>query len=899
MLNRDPRPDPDALLRRVQAEQTGDDRATLKIFFGYAPGVGKTYTMLDAARRLRAQGIDVVVGCVETHGRAETEALLEDLEVLPRRTIHYRGATLTEFDLDGALARRPQVLILDELAHTNAPESRHQKRWQDALELLEAGISVHTTLNVQHVESLNDVVTQITTVRVRETVPDSILERADEIELVDLPAEELLGRLRDGKVYVPERARAAIESFFRRGNLLALRELALRQAAQHVDEDVRAYRRAYDIATTWPAAERILVCVGPSPSSAQLIRGARRMAAGLRATWVAVYAEAPDAYPMTAQDRERLQANLRLAESLGASVVRLAGHRVADEILRYAREHNITRIVIGKPTHARRWDVVRGSLVSRIVRGSGDIEVHFIGGDATARDPATVVTPPRRRFDWQGAGLALALVAGVTAVGAVARQQLSQPDMVTAFLLAIMLVAFRYGRAASLIASALAVVAYDVFFVPPFYTLSVEHSRHVLTFAMMFGVGLVISGLTARLRRQERDARGRESRTAALFALARDLASAASEQETAQAAALHATGVFGGEAFVLLRGDDGGVVVRGRHPASADLNDQELAVARWASEHGRPAGRSTDTLPGARVTCVPLRSGGTALGALAVNPSSREALEVEQRRFLEAFAGQTALAVERAQLVEGARTAALRVRTEEMRSALLSAVSHDLRTPLAVITGASTALRDDRGQLTTDQRVELLDTVCAEADRMERLIVNILDMVRVESGGIAPRREWVPLEEVVGSALGRLEKRLRGLEVVVDLPASLPLLSADPLLLEQVIVNLVDNAARYGAGDGPLEVRGWARDGAIVFEVADRGPGLALGDEDRIFEKFYRGERSQGVGAGLGLAICRAIVEAHGGTIVAENREGGGARLRVQLPASEPPPLIEPEGDDA
>ncbi len=899
MTDRERRPDPDALLQRVQTEQAKDDRTALKIYFGYAPGVGKTYTMLEAARRLHAQGLDVVVGCVETHGRAETEALLADLEVLPRREVHYRGTALQEFDLDGALARRPQVLLLDELAHANAPESRHQKRWQDALELLEAGIAVHTTLNVQHVESLNDVVAQITTVQVRETVPDSILERADEIELVDLPAEELLARLRDGKVYVPERARAATESFFRRGNLLALRELALRQAAQHVDEDVRAYRRAYDIAATWPAAERILVCVGPSPSSSQLIRGARRMAAGLRATWVAVYAEAPDAYPMTAQDRERLQANLRLAESLGASVVRLTGHRVADEILRYAREHNVTRIVIGKPTHARRRDVVRGSLVSRIVRGSGDIEVHFIGGDATTPDRTTDVAPPRRRFDWSGAGVALALVAGVTAVGAAAREQLSQPDMVTAFLLAIMLVAFRYGRAASLIASALAVIAYDIFFVPPFYTLSVEHTRHILTFTMMFGVGLVISGLTARLRRQERDARGREARTAALYALARDLASATSEQEAAQAAALHATGVFGGEAFVLLSESDGRLVVRGRHPASADLSEQELAVARWASDHGQPAGRGTGTLPGARVTCVPLRSGGRPLGALAVIPSSREILEVEQRRFLEAFAGQAALAVERARLVEDARTAALRVRTEEMRSALLSAVSHDLRTPLAVITGAGTALRDDRGRLTPEQRAELLDTVCAEADRMERLIVNILDMVRVESGGIAPRREWVPLEEVVGSALGRLEKRLRGHTVVVDLPADLPLVCVDPILLEQVVVNLVDNAARYGAGDGPLEVRGWARDREVVFEVADRGPGLAPGEESRIFEKFYRGARSRGVGAGLGLAICRAVVEAHGGTIVAENREGGGARLRVALPASEVPPMIEPEGDDA
>jgi two-component system, OmpR family, sensor histidine kinase KdpD len=892
----DHRPDPDALLRRVQAEETADDRAAFKIFLGYAPGVGKTYSMLEAARRLQAQGVDVVVGCVETHGRAETEALAAGLEVLPRREIVYRGTPLTEFDLDGALARRPQVLLLDELAHTNAPESRHQKRWQDALELLEAGIAVHTTLNVQHVESLNDVVAQITSVQVRETVPDSLLERADEIELIDLPAEELLGRLRDGKVYLPERARAATDNFFRRGNLLALRELALRQAAQRVDEDVRAYRRTYDIEATWPAAERILVCVGPSPSAPQLIRGARRMAAGLRAPWIAVYADAPDAYPMSGRDRERLQANLRLAESLGAKVVRLEGHQVADEILHYAREHNVSRIVIGKPTHFRVRDRFRGSLVSRIVRGSGDIEVHFIGGGGAEVRQEAGGAPARRAPAWPGIGVGLLLVGTMTGIGAAARSHLSQADLVTAYLLAIMLVAFRHGRVASLVTAGLAVAAFDFFFVDPFFTFAVTDTRHILTFAMMFGVGLVISNLTSRLRRQEREARGREGRTAALYALARELTLVTAAADAAAIAARHAAEVFGGEAYVLARRQDTTVVVLGRSPGASDLAEQEIAVARWAIEHAKPAGRGTDTLPGPRLTCVPLRGGDGALGVLAVIPAVPAALELEHRRFLEAFAGQTALALERARLVEEAKVSDLRVRTEETRSALLSAVSHDLRTPLAVITGAGTTLRDDRARLAPAQQRELLETICTEAERMERLIANILNMVRVESGGIVPRREWVPLEEIVGSALGRLETRLGGHRVQVDLPADLPLISVDPLLFEQVLVNLIDNAARHG--DGPLEIVARALGGALDLTVADRGPGLPPGEEARVFEKFYRGPLARDGGAGLGLAICRGIVEAHGGVITAENRSGGGALFRVVLPRGEQPPVIEPEGDD-
>jgi len=891
------RPNPDSLLRRVQAEEARDARTILKVFFGYAPGVGKTYKMLESALRLKAQGVDVAVGCVETHGRPETAALLEGLEILPRREVAYRGTTLAEFDLDRALARKPKVLLLDELAHTNAPGSRHKKRWQDVLELLESGIEVHTTLNVQHIESLNDVVSQITYVRVRETVPDSILERADEIELVDLPPEELLERLRAGKVYIPEQARKAVDHFFRRGNLLALRELTLRRAAERIDVDLRSHRQAHDIKTTWPTAERILVCVGASPSSARILRSARRMAAGLRAEWVAAYVDAPDAHRATKADRERLRSHLRLAESMGAEAVRLVGEKVSDEILRYAREHNITRIVVGKPTHASWKDLIKGSIVNNLVRDSGDIEVNFIAGDeAPPRAPAQA-RPTHQRFNRVGVGMAGLLVAAATGLGLLCRLLLGQVDLVMVFLLIIMLVAYRYGRTPSLVASGLSVVAYDFFFVPPFYSVSVESGRHVLTFLMMFGVGIVISSLTSRLRGQERGARIRETRTSALYSLSRELAAAKDESAAAEAAAVHGSKAFGGEAVVLVAGATNALSIKGASRPGLELSEEELSVARWVVEHGHSAGHGTETLPGSRVTCIPIQAGAKTLGALGVLKPSLELLDVENRSFLEAFVRQVALALERARLVEDAKTASLRIRTEEMRSALLSAVSHDLRTPLGAITGASTALRDDQGRLGPEQRADLYDTICTEAERMDRLVGNILDMVRLESGGIVPKREWVPLEETVGSALSRLETKLGAREIRVNLPPTMPLLSVDPVLFEQVFVNLFENVIKHCSADTPIEITARVEDKTFKIEIADRGPGLPAGAESQVFEKFYRGPGVRAGGVGLGLSICRGIIMAHGGTISAENRTGGGALFRIALPVLEAPPPVEPEGE--
>jgi len=890
-MNGDARPDPDLLLKRVNAEAERARRAKLKIFFGFAPGVGKTFAMLESAQRLRAEGVDVVVGCVETHGRKETAELALGLEVIAMRRVSYRGTELEEFDLEAAIARRPAVLLLDELAHTNVPGMRHTKRHQDVLDLLSAGIDVHTTLNVQHVESLNDVVAQVTTVRVRETVPDAILDRADEVELVDIPPDELLSRLRDGKVYVPDRAERAAQNFFRRGNLLALRELALRRTADRVDADVQAYREEHAIEKTWAAAERILVCVGPAPASARLVRAARRMAAGLRAPWVAVYVELSTVAPFSEQDRARLEAHVRLAESLGGEVVALSGPSVSVAVLAYARKHNVTRLIIGKPTHPRWRDLVRGSVLDEIVRGSGDIDVHVISGDVGESPPKSPAKPSASARETRGFAFSLAMVAVATGASGFLRAVLGAPDIVMLYLLVIMVVAVRYGRGPSVLASALSVAAYDFFFVAPFFTFAVSETRNLLTFAMMFGVGVFTSGMMLRIRSQEQNARAREAKTAALYALSRELASTRDDVQVAEVLARHSADLFRSGAVVLARRDNG-TLERVAKVGEIPFEIAEFGVARWVLEHGRPAGRGTDTLPGARVTCVPLVSGPNVLGVLAMANYEGGELHLYEREFLDAFVRQAAVAMERAHLDDTAKAASLRARTEEMRSSLLSAVSHDLRTPLASITGAATTLRDSSDSLADPQKADLVAAICEEAERLERLVTNLLDMTRLESRSLEMKRDWIPLEEMIGSAIERLDAKLVGRDIETELAPDLPLVSVDPVLFEQVLVNLLENAAKYTPAGSPIEIRANRRATNVVLEVADHGPGIPAGSEERIFEKFHRGEHVAIGGVGLGLSICRAVVEAHGGTIEVKNRAEGGARFVIVLPAERTPPSV-------
>ena len=887
------RPDPDELLARVQAEESRRARGKLKIFFGAAAGVGKTFAMLEAAREQRAQGVDVVVGWVETHGRAETQALLAGLETLPRRAVPYRGTSLPEFDLDAALARHPALMIVDELAHTNAPGSRHAKRWQDVLELLEAGIHVYSAMNVQHVESLNDVVARITGVVMRETVPDSIFDHTDEVELIDLPPDDLLQRLRDGKIYIPDQAREAIENFFRKGNLIALRELALRVTAQHVDAEMRHYMRDHAIRGTWPVRERLLVCIGPSPSSIRLVRAAKRMAEGLGAEWIVAYVETPAQARLPQAARDRVAQTMRLAEQLGAETHTLTGPSMSDEILAFARARNVSKIVVGKPERPLWKRIAMGSIVDTLVQGSGEIDIYVISGDRDDARPA----PPRswtRQTDWTPYGAAAVAVAIATAIAWGMFPHFALSNLIMVYLLGVIVVASRHGRGPSLLASVLSVAAFDFFFVPPYFTFAVSDTQYLVTFTVMLVVALVISSLAIRIRAQAQSARERERRIAALYAMSRELASTRGAPQLLEAAVRHIAEVFRARVVVLLPGPDGRLAPGEGAAAQLPMDTSELAVAQWVHEHAQLAGRGTDTLPGAAGLYLPLTGSRGSVGVLGLRPQDDHALQApDQLHQLEAFASQTALAIERARLAEEAERAQVRAETERLRNSLLSSVSHDLRTPLASITGAASTLLESEERLDAGTRRDLLEALHEEADRLNRLVQNLLEMTRLESGALQLRTEWHSIEEVVGAALGRFGKALARRAVTVRVPADLPLVPMDDVLIEQVLINLVDNAIKYTPPESPIEVSAEDTGAAVLIEFADRGPGLPPGEERHIFEKFHRAEVTPPVrGAGLGLAICRGIVQAHGGRIWAENRPGGGVTVRFTLPRKEAPPIV-------
>lgn len=891
------RPDPDALLARVKEQEEKSRRGKLKVFLGASAGVGKTYAMLEAGQKRRAENHDLVVGWVETHGREETARLLEGLERLPARKDAYRGVELEEFDLDAALARRPALILLDELAHTNAPGSRHAKRWQDVAELLDAGINVYSTLNVQHLESLNDVVAQITGVKVQETVPDSVLEEANEVELVDIAPDDLLQRLREGKVYVPEQARRAIDGFFRKGNLIALRELALRRTAERVDEQMRDYRRDHGISATWPASERLLVCVGPNPASERLIRAARRMAAGLRAQWVAVYVETPAHVDLPEADRRAIADNMRLAEGLGGRTVILSGADVARQLVLYAREHNVGRILAGKPTHPRWRDRLRGSLVDALVRGSGDIDVYVISGDAShhpGKAPPPVPFQPRSKATAYGSAVAIVLL--LTGLCSIMSPFFVPTNLVMVYLLGVTFVATRSPRGPAALASVLSVAAFDFFFVPPQLTFAVADSEYLLTFAVMLLVALLISTLASRARTQADMVRQRERRTAALYAMSRDLAGAQSVDDVGLTSSRHVEDAMGGQAFVLAVGPAGLLLETSARVRIAPLLDRDEAVARWVLDHRRPAGLGTDTLPASSALFLPLVGSNQSLGVLGVRPPSGPPFTPDQMQLLEALAGQTAAALDRVRLLEKAQRAQVEVETERLRNTLLSSVSHDLRTPLASITGAASSLLDAGGQVDEAGRRDLLETIHEEAFRLNRLVGNLLDMTRLESGSLKPAKEWLPIEEVIGGALTRLEPALQGRPVEIDLPDDLPLAPIDGLLIEQVLVNLVENAIKYTPASSPVSISARGGPQELIVEVSDRGPGIPPGEEERVFDKFHRVEGAgRPAGAGLGLTICRGIVTAHGGTLGVRNRAGGGASFRFTIPfGGESPPDLEP-----
>lgn len=885
-MSSDARPNPDELLERVRVAEAHASRGKLRIFLGYAAGVGKTYAMLTAARHEKSEGREVVVGYVEPHGRKQTEALLEGLEQLPHKMVLYRGVTLREFDLDAALARKPQLLLVDELAHTNAEGLRHTKRWQDVEELLSAGIDVFTTLNVQHVESLNDVIAQITGVVVQETLPDAVLERADDFELIDITPEELIERLHAGNVYLPQQAERALRNFFQPQNLTALRELSLRQAANRLRRDVDAARESLRRTQPWATNERLLVCIGPSPTTARLIRSAKRMAAAFGAEWMAVAVQTPGKRS-SPEIKARIARHLRLAEQLGATTHTLSGTRIAPTLVEFARARNVSKIIIGKTAQPWWKRTLTGTVVDELLEHSGAIDVYVILGEPEEIPVVRIHSKPQP-IDWPRYAMASVIV-GVCAAAAAIGQYLhsSEANVVMLFLLGIVYVAYRYGRGPAIWAAIASVLCFDFLFVPPHFTFAVSDAQYTITFAVMLVIGITISTLTVRLSEQLAVAKSQEFRTASLFQLTKQLSEMQGTDFLTTIAGQRLCEIFEGEA-VLYTLRDGKLDLRFGEKSTIAANANNVLVAQWAAEHEQMAGVGTDTLPSATAFFLPLIGSQRTVGAIGVHcADENRLLDPEQRRLLITCASLIALSIERDWSLVEAQEARVKIEAEELRSSLLSSVSHDLRTPLAAIAGASSDLLRQATSEPASRR-ELLEMIVQESHRMNRLIENLLDMTRLESGAARPNREWHVLEEIVGSVLRRLSRELAQHQVKVQLPQSLPLVHLDDLLFEQVLLNLLENASRYTPARSEIELQAEQRGKKLFIHIRDNGPGIPVGSERSIFDKFVRahGTISDGArGSGLGLAICKAIVQAHGGSISVENRSGGGAEFTLSIPS--------------
>jgi two-component system sensor histidine kinase KdpD len=894
----DRRPSPDALLKA--AAQSG--RGRLKIFLGAAPGVGKTYEMLSVAQARKREGLDVVIGIVETHGRAETLALVEGLPSIPRREVLYKGHIIEEMDLDALLARKPAIALVDELAHTNAPGSRHPKRYLDVEELLAAGIDVYTTVNIQHIESLNDVVAQITRIRVRETVPDSIIDRADDIEIIDITPDDLLQRLRDGKVYVSKTATRAINHYFSPGNLTALRELALRRTAQRVDAQLLDHMQSHAIAGPWAAGERVLVCVTRRGAGPALVRYARRLAERLRAPWTALHIETAADLRLTETDRDRIAECLRLAEKLGAEVATIPGTHVVPTIVAYAREQNVTQIVVGSPGKRRFWS--RRSVAQELIQLAGDIPIHVIGrGAAADTDEET----PRRPHETQTAipltpyAASALLVAGAVGIGMALRSAMGVNSVSLVFLTAVLTAGARFGLWPSLFACLASVLCYNFFFLPPLYTFTIADPENVVALFFFTVAAVIASNLAAAMRAQAVTARMRARTTEDLYQFSRKLAAIVSLDDLLWATAYQVAAMLKVRVVLLLPDRDGnasgtgGVSVRAGYPPEDELDLADLAAAKWCWQSNRPAGRGADTLPGARRLFLPMRTGRGPVAVVGIDSDTPgPLLTPDQRRLLDALTDQAAVSIERITLAEDVDRARLLAETERLRTALLTSISHDLRTPLASILGAASSLRSYHELLEPKSRDELLQTIQDEAERLNRFVGNLLDMTRLESGALSLRLEPADLGELIGSALTRAAKVLAHHVVVTDMAADLPLLNLDVVLFEQVLFNLLDNAAKYAPRGSTVTLRAW-RDGAagVKLQVCDEGPGIPPEALDHVFDKFVRVEATdhQRAGTGLGLAICRGFVEAMGGSIVASNRKdpnraATGALFTIALPAS-------------
>ena len=855
-------------------------RGRLKIFFGACPGVGKTYAMLQALRERQREGVSVLIGVVETHGRADTQALLDGLPRLPSRVITYRGRSLPEFDLDAALASSATLIAVDELAHSNVPGSRHAKRWQDVEELLAAGFDVYTTLNVQHLESLHDVVAAITGVRVRETVPDHVFDRADEVTLIDLPAEDLIKRLKAGKVYLPEAAQVAGERFFRPGNLIALRELALRRVADRVDMQMREYRARQSIDAVWPARERLLVAIG-HPDDEPLVRAAARLATRLEAEWIAVHVDRTAA-EVDKAERERVLDVLSLARRLGAEAVTLAGEDVTATLVEYARRRNANRLVVGWRAPAR-WHWPRPSFTERLQRQNPGLELVVIGlsrGEPAAQRPhAGAPARGLRPYAW-----ASAACGATTLIAWPLSRVFDLSNIVMLFLLAVVLVSLRWGRRAGAWAALLAVLCFDFFFVPPQWSFAVSDAQYLFTFALMLAVALIIGQLTARLRFTAAATRQRERRAALLARLANALSGALTQARIVEIAVETLEAHF--EAKVALALPDAQDRITGGIGGQAQM---DISIAQWVLDHAESAGAGTGTLSAAAGRYVPLKAPMRVRGVLVIEAISPVRLrDPEELHLLETCAGQIAIALERVHFVEVAQDTLVQMESERLRNTLLMTLSHDLRTPITGILGAAevAAQRAGSGPL-----AELLAQIRAQAASMQRLLDNLLQLARLQSGAGRLDRQWHSLEEIVGSALRQLGPTLRRHRLQTRLPADMPLVEVDALLLERALVNLLDNAAKHTPADTTIELCVRVMDDAVEIDVADDGPGLPPGEAQRLFEPFRRGASESSVpGIGLGLALVERIAQAHGGTVSARRRAPQGSVFILRLPRRPPPP---------
>ncbi len=885
------RPNPDALLSSLQREEAAQQRGRLKVFLGMSPGVGKTYAMLEAARRELAAGRDLVVGYVETHGRKETDALAAGLPVVPRKTIEHRGLTLTEMDLDAVLARRPQLALVDELAHTNAPGSRHPKRYHDVRELLDAGIDVFTTLNVQHVGSRAEIVREFTGATIQETVPDSVLDEA-EIELVDLPPGELLKRLAEGRVYVPDRAQAAAQNFFREGNLIALRELALRVAAEHVGQNVRDYLAARQLAGPVKSGQRLLVAISPSPLSESMARWTRRLADNLQAPWLAVFVDT--GRRLSDDEQTRLQKNLALARELGAEVIATSDQDLVEGILRVAHQQNVTQIVAGKPAGFRLLDFLRGgSVLGRLIRGSSNIDVCCVR--AETGDPAAAPRPLR----WRPSSAprqylaALGVVAGVTALNFALRNWTGPYALSLVYLMAVVTLSMFVGRGPIYLAATAGALMWNYCFLPPLYTFYITSFQDALMFTMFFVVALAMGHLTGRLRAQQSAEREREERATALYLLTRELAGGKDFTELLGVVIRQLGEVFRADVAVLLPDTDRKAELVSYPFGTLDVSEKEAGVAAWAFRNAKPAGCATDTLPSADALYMPLVTPTGCVGVIGLRLKKGRELPLLQRNLLENFIHQTALVLDRQRLSDADHTAKLLEESERLSKALLDSISHELRTPIAAITSAASGLEDLADKDKPALRRALTDEIREASRRLNRLVGNLLDMTRLESGRMTPRLEWCDMGDLVGVALRQLEKELAGHPVTTHLPRELPLVKMDFVLMEQALTNLLLNAALHTPAGIRIQISAAAENGELLLSVADTGPGIPAEALPQLFGKFYRAPGAPAGGSGLGLSIVKGFVEAHGGHVSAANRAGGGAEFTIRLPLGQAPPMPE------